>query len=279
MREMNGSRVAMKLIINSIYIFLLTSELVYGVGFNSELANKLDGTSSHINGPNCWNGALYVSGVVEEKKFTSPEEWKFILGKHCTEVATPKYGDIGRIYQRSGVEVHGFIHLGEKQIFAKHGEAVKDGYQYMSYKEMLKYYGRTKRCRETRDTSELCFNIIKYYSCETKTEKNLHVQNLAFLGEELVSSPLTKYKHKENCESDSFIEREKILDEMLIEIESADKVSTFLTEVDYLSLKSLLTQVSNIELQARIYRCNDRKRKKRLSKEVRNRLKDLTSSN
>jgi hypothetical protein len=269
----------MNFIRRATYTFFLSTYLAYGIGFNSELSDLLDKTTSHINGPNCWNAALHVSGVVEEKKFTSPEEWEFILNNYCNEVKVPRYGDIGRISDVTGTEVHGFIHISDQRIFAKHGEATKDGYKYMSYNEMLRFYGRTRNCRMSNDTSPSCYNIIKYYRCESKVEKNLYVQTLALLAEELAFSTTTKYQHRENCNSTSFLEREMIYREMLLEISMAKNVLNFFTRVDYLSLESLLTQIYNTEVSNRIYRCKDRLRKKVLVRKVREQIKELLKTN
>lgn len=263
--------------------FLLTSfllisvETILAIGFNVSIADSLDQTTSHINGPNCWNAALFVSGVVEEKKFSSPEEWKYILKKHCREVETPGYGDIGRITDVNGIEVHGFIHINEEKVFAKHGENKRDGYSYMSYSEMLQFYGRIRRCRTSRDTQASCYNIIKYYKCDSKPSKNHYVQALGLLAQKLAFSSLTMYRHKDNCSSDSFLEREMIYEEMLKEMDLALGVKRFFNLADKLSLDSLRTQLYNTEVSNRYYRCKDRSRKSFLAKKVKARLKLLVN--
>lgn len=243
--------------------------------FNQELANELHKTSSHIEGPNCWNGALYVSQVVDSKKFTSPEEWEYILDNHCQEVDVPSYGDIGRIQDYLGVEVHGFIYIDHESIFAKHGKAIKDGYKFMSFENMLFYYGRTRECRTSNRHDKDCYNRIRYYRCRSKLQLNLHIRQISSLFDELVFSNETKYKHRDRCTSESFLQREYILNEILIELKRLKEIAHFLKKADQLLLKSFLVQLSDIEVSNRVFRCSDRNIKKVTLRKVKRELKSL----
>jgi hypothetical protein len=172
----------------------------------------LDGTSSHLKGPNCWNGAMYAAGVISHKRFMHPNEWSFYLENYCQKLETPEKGAVGRLYLKDGDEVHGFIHLDESTIFAKHGEDQAHGYKIMSYEEMLDQYGRTRRCRTSNRFEDECFHDLSFYRCDSKVnfskpiiEINRALENLSFSSE-------TKLNYKDDCTSDSFKARQEQLE-------------------------------------------------------------------
>lgn len=243
--------------------------------YNESIALSLGGTSSHINGPNCWNGALYVSNVVDSKRFMSPEEWAHTLQYNCKEVSAPRYGDIGRIQDYLGNEVHGFIYLDKESVFAKHGQATRDGYDFMSFEKMLFYYGRHRNCRMSNSHDDYCYNKITYYQCDRKVVVNHHVAVIGELFEELVFSPESKLKFKDKCASDSFVLREQVLSEILTELTVVKRISHFLKRSDKLMLQSLVTQLSDVEVSNRNFRCTDRKRKKLVLRQVKTKLKKI----
>lgn len=242
---------------------------------------ELDQTSSHIQGPNCWNGALVAAGVLKYKRFLHPEEWLSHLNQYCIEVAEPRYGDIGRLYNENSdpesSEVHGFVFIDAETIFAKHGERVEHGYSIMSRETMMSQYGRTTLCRQKNQFTPDCYHQLKYYQCFG--ERVLEPLEEEFYSnlEELVFSNLTKKQYRENCDSNSFLIRLMILQKMkvnLISLQSFQNHSFLRNDV----YKSIRHQLWKIQENMRNYRCtdsngrNDRDRKQSLLNEVRNLL-------
>lgn len=208
----------------------------------------LEGTSSHVNGPNCWNGALYAAGVVDELRMFTPSEWLEALNTACYEVKTPRPGDIGRLFHPTEGEVHGFIHLDDETIFAKHGEQTQYGYQTMSYNEMLEDYGRTRRCRQSQDFSASCFHQIRYYACDRKIDLPNPWKRASELFEELTFSEQTQWKYRATCFDEPYEARLAIALQIKELLES--------TQVDLpLVRESFREQLYRVELSNRNFTC------------------------
>ncbi len=237
---------------------------------------QLDGTSSHIDGPNCWNGALYVAEVIDSKRYVDPSEWLTLLKLNCTEVQYPKEGSIGRLYSDKA-EVHGFIHLSDSLIFAKHGMDVKDGYKIMSYKEMLGQYGKSRECRISGSDAPECYHHLKYYNCYRSQAMRSTLQFFGKKLEELIFSEETSKNLRETCEDSSFLKREDILSEMILLLEtlSEDKKVHPFNEYEKTLLESYVTQVYEVEVSNRNYRCSHRQAKSKSTRQVRKLLKSI----
>jgi len=215
---------------------------------------QLNGTSSHISGPNCWNGALYISGLVSHKRQALPGEWLAMLKKNCVEVETPEAGDIGRLYHETDGEVHGFIHLNQDQIFAKHGEDAMHGYQIMSYDKMLDQYGRTRNCRMSNDTSPECFHKLKYYHCRPENFIQDDLFQLQEVMEELLFSSETKFSYDDRkCDGQTFQRRLHKMQEMKVILERMQGLS--LNSIEKFRLESIRYQLYPIEVSNRLFRC------------------------
>jgi hypothetical protein len=257
-----------------LFLCLLTGPLLWGSFLD------LDGTSSNYNGPNCWNGAMYAAGVIENKRFMHPNEWHYYLNNHCEEVEHAVPGAVGRIYIGE-TEVHGFIHLDEDKIFAKHGEAQAHGYKVMSYKKMMAQYGRTRECSSRNYTRPECYHSVKYYLCESKQRFPAVLMKLNRVFEQLSFSKDTKLIYKDSCTSDSFLAREAqlgVLEEILIELSNSKDRNNELEKALY---ESYSREFFNLDSSNRNYRCKNRKLKYKKLKEVRRLFKDVfaTSKN
>ncbi len=225
---------------------------------------QLNGTSSHIDGPNCWNGALYVAGILEHRRMLAPEEWLYYLESSCEEVESPQKGDVGRVYHSQKGEVHGFIHLDYQTLFAKHGESTLYGYQIMSYQKMLKDYGRTRHCLIHRNFSPQCFHKIKYYRCTGRPfipvelkRVNEHLENLTF-------SPQTKYHYKETCQGKVFQERAFHLEQIRLSLnqyilQGMPGDRALMSKI----AQSYRDQFYRIQVSNRHFKCKKEDRKKR----------------
>ena len=271
-----------KLLLIAVIILSVSSKAQY-----LDFATTMDGTSSHVDGPNCWNGALVAAGVLKSKRFIRPEEWTGHLQKNCFEIERPIPGSVGRIFHLENnieTEVHGFIHLDSDTIFAKHGENAQHGYMIMSYEEMLDQYGKTRSCRINNDNSPECFHHMKYYSCKGESEFNPRLKTVANLLDELVFSEETKWFYKVTCEDNVFLKREELFLKMASELElllneiTSDQqlLERFLSNGVHESvLESINHQIYNLEVSLRSFKCKDRKARNRAAKAARNATKSL----
>lgn len=236
-----------------------------------EVIGELDGTSSYTDGPNCWNGAIYAAGVVPSLRMFHPDEWLYHLKNNCFPVAKPSPGDVGRIYSDQA-EVHGFIYLGPDEVFAKHGEQTQWGYRLMSTAEMLDSYERSRNCRINRDYSPECYHQMQYYRCEGISQEAQLLKPLGKALERLNFDRELRPHYKLNCESTTFLTREEILKDMSAQLGLLELVSE---EYRAVVIESYLEALSRIQVSQRQFRCEDRKRRDRVLKKLRERLKAL----
>lgn len=241
-----------------------------------EISLSLDKTSSHIDGPNCWNGALYAANVLKTKRFINPEEWLISLREHCQEVENPIAGDVGRLFHKTDGEVHGFIHLDESSIFAKHGESSQHGYQIMSYAEMLKQYGKTRSCRMSGSDDPSCIHELKYYRCHGQVNYPSEVLRINQLLEEFAFSIETKWRFKENCDGEIFQRRDQILYEIADEIKKLRSSFSYEDKALMNALaESYSHQVYNMQISQSHFRCADRAKRKKSIDTLRDELSQL----
>jgi hypothetical protein len=246
-----------------------------GMTQNWSLIESLEGTSSHVNGPNCWNGALVVAGVLEHKRMLHPDEWLYHLDNSCVEIQAPRPGDVGRIYHDKDGEVHGFIHLNDDLIFAKHAEQSQYGFQTMSYTEMMDQYGKTRNCKIRRDESPECFHKVKYYRCSKQAELTDSILEINALFETLTFSEETRWRFRMDCEHEVHHNRERIYNQMREIISEMD-----INGLDEQFLRSLVfsysEQLHRMSVSDRNFTCRPRelreernRAQRALSKEIR----------
>jgi len=238
----------------------------------TELMATLNGKSSHIDGPNCWNTALVLNGLKSGFRFADPQEWLLSLEENCREVEEPLYGDIGRLYHAQKGEVHGFIHIDDETIFAKHGEDADHGHQFMSYEEMLNQYGRDRNCKIQDDYSAECFHIMKFYRCEAKENLTGPLDQLDIKLEEFLFSTETKWKYKASCEDPIFKKREELLREMVSILEQIKESGEPVSSHIYDAIKH---QFYNIRVSFQIFKCDSRTQRDALIKRVQSLVKTL----
>jgi hypothetical protein len=239
------------------FIWLLAFIPALAFTQNMSLIESLEGTSSHVNGPNCWNGALVVAGVLRHKRMLHPDEWLYHLEHSCVEVEVPEAGDVGRIFHHRDGEVHGFIYLNEDMIFAKHAEQSQYGFQTMSYLEMMNQYGRTRACKINRDDSPDCDHQVKYYRCSRAAELPQAIEDVNALFESLTFSQETRWRFKMDCEGDVHRNREELYTQIQETLRDADT-----TQIDSDLLQALTLsyreQAYRLQVSDRNFRCRPR---------------------
>lgn len=168
---------------------------------------KYQDAKPEIDGPNCWNLSLVMSGILPSLRYSSPEEMHFYmrppLCKALKDGEARKPGDVGaiRTVSRAGVEEsHGFIYISEKIAYSKNGFSQMSPYALQTMEEVMQTYGvpDQKACRQNQiDVNSGCRNAVSFYRCETlDSYMNKHKEI-----PEKVRTTLQKISSAEDCVS------------------------------------------------------------------------------
>ncbi|MGE3609529.1 MAG: hypothetical protein AB7I27_08075 [Bacteriovoracaceae bacterium] len=146
-------------------------------------------------GPNCWNLALVMKGILPALRFSSNEEMAFYmqppLCRNLKNGEKRQAGDIGAIRTINGHEVgefHGFIYLSDDVAYSKNGSE-EDSWPYLlqSLPEMLSIYEvpNSKKCR-SNEVDKTCDLSASYFRCISfedylKQHKNIPDELLKYL--------------------------------------------------------------------------------------------------
>lgn len=157
----------------------------------------------HISGPNCWNQALMSVSLLETARFTSDEEFVYLINKSCTQTDSPSYGNLGRMSDQEG-DVHAFIWISETEVYAKHSMGAFEQPRFMPIQHMLDTYLLHEECLST-STNPACFRKITYYHCgelapEIKAQQ-LELRPLDLILNDIVYGSDTISKPRHTCES------------------------------------------------------------------------------
>lgn len=127
------------------------------------------GTRAGRWGPNCWNAALVVSGMLAAPRFTSPEEMSFWMDSpYCRVLGsgeTPLPGDIIAVRDRDGAEVHGFIHLTAELSFSKNYLTAAAPYELQSPEAVYAEFPVPQDCRRPGQAASFCPVRADYFRC------------------------------------------------------------------------------------------------------------------
>lgn len=161
---------------------------------------KYEGVRSKNEGPNCWNLALVMKGVLPALRYSTPEEITFFLNsplcrqlKHGEDRLPGDVGALRVVKEGQEVEHHGFIYISDKISYSKNGASVTSPYKLQSLEKVYRVYhvGKAEECRsnEINIRSESCGAVTTYYRCsspkdfinensETRKELSSVVRNL-----------------------------------------------------------------------------------------------------
>lgn len=138
------------------------------------LVKQTQGSCASFDGPNCWNGALVVSKLTSNLRYTSSKEMAFWMKSPlCKERATgeaPVPGDIIAIREKTGEEVHGFIHLTENLSFSKNGYSKTRPYSLQSPEHVYREYKVPKSCQGVFQKPAGCKVWSNVYACISVSE-------------------------------------------------------------------------------------------------------------
>lgn len=240
---------------------------------------ELDGTTSHVKGPNCFNGALVAAQVLQYKRFVDPDEMQIHLSENCQEIVGSEFGALGRIYHEAdNLEVHAFLHLDESNIFAKHGENIRSGYEVMSYDKMFKQYGRTKECRASNSFDKHCYHKVKYYDCFQKAKLPQPIVEINQSIEHLVFSDETRRQKGYHCDGpiqEARLKQYRIIEKALYRYQNLASEEQLDQKLKEALIKSYVNQLHNIVVQSRQMKCSSRKKKYEEIKKVIKLIKNM----
>ncbi len=130
------------------------------------------------NGPNCWNSALFLSGLVDEIRSVTYNEFRdAIESKRCTEVETPQLGDIVALRRTDAEgnplkyamhsEIHAYTFKDQEMGLTKNGFSKKAPYIEQSHNQIFHFYKNVNRkdCRIQDVPKDYCHLTTFYYRC------------------------------------------------------------------------------------------------------------------
>lgn len=136
---------------------------------------KYQGVKPEMEGPNCWNLALVMSGILPALRFSYANEMTlYMQSPLCRslkngEVKIP--GDIGaiRYIGPSGIqEVHGFIYISDDIAYSKNGMSAKKPYALETLDSVYKTYGvpDSQDCKQNKTfPGEKCPQAMSFFRC------------------------------------------------------------------------------------------------------------------
>lgn len=218
----------------------------------------------HTVGPNCWNTALIRQGILAVPRFTSAQEFSFLLHENCQKLGSPIRGSLGRMYDDLG-EVHAFTWISPVTNFAKFSQADGETPTLMTTAKMLKTYAKKRECANDEVPRPKCLRKIDYWACHhPKAELAEEMQLLRPAEElvhELVFSQKTKFRNGDTCDHPSLAERNRILLELQTELKKLSELNHPHPKYFELWLESLNYQIHESEVVTRYYKCPKERRK------------------
>lgn len=136
-------------------------------------------TNPEHSGPNCWNSALNLAGILPALRLSPADEMAFYmrspLCRPLQNNETRNSGDIGAIRQfdESGTkEVHGFIYISDNLAFSKDNYSFLTSYELISLDNLLDFWSVPKKnnCRTNQFETSSCGRATTYFRCSSLEE-------------------------------------------------------------------------------------------------------------
>ncbi len=152
------------------------------VNLNNSLPNQmiqLHDTFSPHSGPNCWNTSLFMAGVLNYRRFVSPEEMDFLTASSiCRQRPVnekPKFGDLIALHTHGDpAEFHGFTYINDLISFSKAGFDKQWDYEIVSSNFVFTTFAlgldiASEKCRHVEGvpSEEECPVYAQYLKCKT----------------------------------------------------------------------------------------------------------------
>ena len=142
--------------------------------FRAQQVQTLLHTSIASYGPNCWNSALFASGLTDSIHPSSPAEyWHWMNSPFCKVVPSGealRYGDLGSVFSGDGKHYHSFMRMNDDLIFQKAGPESSHKWEMTKYEKIVfpEFHDIAARCKgnEDRQNSNNCDMHVVYHRCQ-----------------------------------------------------------------------------------------------------------------
>ncbi|MBX3019368.1 MAG: hypothetical protein KF767_15890 [Bdellovibrionaceae bacterium] len=132
-------------------------------------------TPNESYGPNCWNAALQVSGVIDStpRYVSGAEFWHWMNSPFCAPVGRDeplRYGDIGSVFSAGQGHYHSFMRVNDNVIFQKAGPEVHQKWEYTKHEKIVfpQFFNEAQKCKgnEAKQQGKDCELGIVYHRCD-----------------------------------------------------------------------------------------------------------------
>lgn len=135
------------------------------------------GKYSGFEGPNCYNLALVMKGILPGLRYSDDKEMAFYLNSPLCRNLEPneerKPGDVGAIRElvnKKATEFHAFVYISDKLAFSKNGMTYDSSYDLQTLNHVYASYriSGNEQCHGNRvDLNSNCMNATSYFRCES----------------------------------------------------------------------------------------------------------------
>lgn len=144
---------------------LLTGQCSVNLSCVSPHLKKAAGSTFSALGPNCFASAIYGANLRDSFRGVSALEFTEVLKASCTQVETPKTGDIGIYYVEDFGPSHAYTFISENIVFEKPGvDYLGQTPMRFNFKNVVDFtHVASDECRRWGDES--CHSKQAYYRC------------------------------------------------------------------------------------------------------------------
>ncbi len=142
-----------------------------------QIAELLEGTKTALSGPNCWNTTLFLSGILNYRRFTSASEMSFWMqSPYCREIEPsepPQTGDLIAIRVQSSnrtgyEEIHGMIYISDQLVFSKSTSSRMSAYGIQRANLIYQTFKLTdSSCMQVKGLAHRCNRWSNLYRCKS----------------------------------------------------------------------------------------------------------------
>lgn len=134
----------------------------------------LDQKKPAVRGPNCWNSALYISGIAPGVYYSENEIEFWMYSPLCQVAEKPQTGDVVNVLVlnellKSWVEsTHAYIYLDSERGLTKNGPEINADYEVMAHKTIQQLFEVREGCAFLNDPQlarKLCMRTLRAFRC------------------------------------------------------------------------------------------------------------------
>lgn len=195
---------------------------------------KYHGLKPELDGPNCWNLALVLKGILPALRFSTPEEMTFYmrppLCRPLSDDEQPKPGDIGAI-RADEFEIHGFVYISDKIAYSKNGMARTSPFLLQPLELIEERYYKGGRSNdpecENSKSKPTCPSLATYFRCISMRE---YLKSHKNISKEILET-LNQFDSFENCIEEQAVRNIALTEEATNNIvEVAQALATYLDQ-------------------------------------------------